>query len=110
MIMKFTVIEDAILGFMAGVSSATGSEVALVVLNTDWCHCGDGVDRLMPMVAVESGNYAVFPQNMREQVSQYCGALLPVAEGRIEEINRRYGLEPDDADDLVNRSMGQIRA
>jgi 20S proteasome alpha/beta subunit len=99
-------ITDHILGAMAGVASATASVVALYVdeamLHTS---LDDGVTRLLPVIAVEAGGYVRFTPSLADEVAQHFGALLPVAEIRVEEINRAYGLEPDDAFELVELSM-----
>jgi hypothetical protein len=103
--MEYMQITDVIIGMMAGVASATGSGVALCVLDTD-VHTGpDGVARLLPMVAVATGGYARIPDELRDAVSQHFGALLPVAELRAEVVNRAYGLDPVAALELIDRSM-----
>lgn len=100
-------IKERILGAMAGVASATASDVALYV-DPAMLRTGlDGVARLLPVIAVAGGGYARFT-GLDDEAAEHFGALLAVAEIRVEQLNREYGLEPDDAAAIIAASFERV--
>lgn len=97
--------KNVTLGIMAAVRQRVGCKVALYVQEDMHHTAEDGVRRYLPVVAVKGGGYDPIPADWRDQVSRHFGGLLPVAELRVEQINREFGLEPDDAAEVVRSSF-----
>lgn len=97
--------KDLVLGTMAAVRQRVGCDVALY-LDDEMLHiAADGVTRYLPVVAVARGGYDPIDETLRDVVSQHFGGLLTIAELRVEEMNRSFGLEPDDAAAVIERSF-----